>query len=149
MMASRLGKSLVIAFVCYATASALAQTSSSALSTPSASATTLDTGSAKGSTPSSKKADRELARRVRKALAKSGMVMLDVTVRARNGVVVLSGSVPTNAFVEQAETISSSVEGVISVDNRLSVRIDPRLLNGQSAGTGIPGKPIASARKTD
>jgi len=77
------------------------------------------------------------------------MVMVDLTVHARNGVITLTGSVPTDALVQQAKVVSSGVEGVASVDNRLIVRIDPRLLNGQSAGTGISVKPITSARKSD
>jgi hyperosmotically inducible periplasmic protein len=77
------------------------------------------------------------------------MVMVDLTVRARSGVITLIGSVPTDALVEQAKAVSAAVDGVTSVDNRLIVRIDPRLLNGQSAGTGISGKPITSARKSE
>ena len=144
MKATRFGQLLIVAFACYTTAAAFAQPSTPDSSTPSSAVRPKSNSKAPTAQTIS---DRELAKRVRKALARSGMVMVDLTVRARSGVITLIGSVPTEAFLEQAKTVSSAVDGVTSVDNRLIVRIDPRLLNGQSAGTGIPGKPITSAGK--
>jgi osmotically-inducible protein OsmY len=97
----------------------------------------------------SKAADRTLAKRVRHALAKSGMVMIDMKVQAKDGVVFLIGSVPSSALVAQAEHVAANVSGVSSVTNRLTVRIDPRTFNGTGAGTGVPAQPVASARKPE
>lgn len=97
--------------------------------------------------PGSKAADRALAKQVRHALAKSGMVMIDMKVQAKDGAVSLIGSVPTDALVAQAEHVAASVSGVMSVTNRLAVRIDPRLFDRSGAGIIVPAQPVASARK--
>lgn len=97
----------------------------------------------------SKAADRALAKRVRRALAKSGMVMIDMKVEAKDGVVFLIGSVPSSALVAQAERVAANVSGVSSVTNRLIIRIDPRTFNGTGAGTGGPAQPVASARRPE
>jgi hyperosmotically inducible periplasmic protein len=149
MKSIRLGSLLIVAYVCCATAPAVAQSSSpdsSASSVSSSTGVSSKSGAETSSAPAA--SDHELAKRVRRALSRSGMVMVDITVRAKNGVVTLIGSVPTDSLVQHARAVTSAVDGVASVDNRLIVRIDPRLLNGQSAGTGIPGKPITSARKS-
>lgn len=97
--------------------------------TASASAAQSITGAA---APASKASNRALAKRVRRALAKtSGMVLTDISVRAKDGAVTLVGSVPSAALIEQAAQVASSVDGVSSVTNRLSVRIDPRSFNGR------------------
>ncbi|WP_206003242.1 BON domain-containing protein, partial [Paraburkholderia polaris] len=90
------------------------------------------TGAAASASKASKAMDRALAKRVRRALAKtSGMVLTNISVRARDGAVTLVGSVPSAALVGQAAQVAGSVDGVSSVTNRLSVRIDPRSFNGR------------------
>ncbi|CAB3741492.1 BON domain-containing protein [Paraburkholderia rhynchosiae] len=107
-------KALGIA-LCLATASsAYAQSSDAA---PSA---TTDTATSR--TKTVKKADRKLGLDVRKALAKAqGFDVSHVYVRARGGAVTLSGSVPDNAQIPQAEDVAKNVAGVTSVSNKLTV----------------------------
>lgn len=149
MKSTKLGQLIIVAYVCCTTAPVFAQPSSPDIAASSTTSTAVGPKSSAKTSSTPTVSDRELAKRVRRALSRSGMVMVDLTVRARGGVITLIGSVPTDTLMAQAKAVSSSVDGVTSVDNRLIVRIDPRLLNGQSAGTGITGKPITSARKSE
>lgn len=79
------------------------------------------TMSAAPSAQSTKKADRSLGLAVRKALAKSVDVS-SIAVRARGGVVTLTGSVPDASQIEKAGTAAQGVSGVTSVNNKLSVQ---------------------------
>jgi hyperosmotically inducible periplasmic protein len=86
-----------------------AAASKSAASTPSAA-------------PATRAANRQLARNVRRALTKAGDIQMEtVTVRAKNGVVTLSGSVPEDGQIGRAGDLAKQVQGVVSVRNRLIV----------------------------
>jgi hyperosmotically inducible periplasmic protein len=67
-------------------------------------------------------ADRALGKSVRHALARAqGFDVSGVFVRARGGVVTLSGTVRSGEQIQQAEEIARSVQGVTSVTNRLAL----------------------------
>ncbi len=71
---------------------------------------------------SQKQADRALSHSVRRALAKTpGFDVSGVFVRARGGVVTLSGTVRNGDQLRQAEEVTRSVQGVSSVSNRLTL----------------------------
>jgi osmotically-inducible protein OsmY len=70
-------------------------------------------------------ANRQLARDVRRALRSArsqGLRASNVTVRANNGVVTLTGSVPTAEQVDLATNVARRVPGVASVTSRVAVR---------------------------
>lgn len=68
------------------------------------------------------KADRALGRAVRRALSKTnGFDVSNVFVRARGGAVTLSGSVRSGDQIHQAEDVAKSVQGVTSVNNKLTL----------------------------
>lgn len=68
-----------------------------------------------------RQADRQLAKQVRHVLAKTkGLVSVNLTVRAKRGVVTLRGSVPDNKQVALAGQVAGGVNGVQSVDNQLT-----------------------------
>jgi osmotically-inducible protein OsmY len=67
-----------------------------------------------------KKADHALGLAVRKALSKSNIDVSSVDVRARDGVVTLTGKVPEADQIEKAGTVAQGVAGVTSVTNKLS-----------------------------
>ena len=80
----------------------------------------------------SKTADRGLKKRVKRALAKSpGMVLTDMTIKAKGGVITLTGSVPSAPLVSQASEVAAGVGGVTAVANHLSVQLDPIRLDGR------------------
>lgn len=67
--------------------------------------------------------DRVIARNVRKAISNSrGVNMTALTVRVKNGVVTLAGSVPANDEVIRAADAAKSVSGVVAVRNKLTVQ---------------------------
>jgi hyperosmotically inducible periplasmic protein len=67
-------------------------------------------------------ADKTLARDVRKALSKTpNFNVSDVFVKARGGVVTLSGNVPDGPQIQQAAEVAMGVPGVKSVSNHLTV----------------------------
>lgn len=69
-------------------------------------------------------ADRALQKNVRRALAKTrGLEVINITVRARNGDVVLEGSVPEQSEIELATRAAQGVPGVNSVKNALIIHI--------------------------
>ncbi|MBN3751736.1 BON domain-containing protein [Paraburkholderia sp. Tr-20389] len=64
--------------------------------------------------------DKQLARDVRKALSKAPHFNVsNVFVKARGGVVTLSGSVSDGAQIQQATEVTMGVPGVTSVSNHL------------------------------
>lgn len=68
-------------------------------------------------------ADRKLGYTVRQALAKTeGLDTQNIQVRARNGKVVLHGTVPERNQVDRASDVAKGVAGVTSVKNHLSIR---------------------------
>jgi hyperosmotically inducible protein len=67
-------------------------------------------------------ADKKLAHDVRKALSKApNFNVSDVFVKARGGVVTLSGSVSEGPQIEQAAEVAKGVPGVTSVGNYLTL----------------------------
>lgn len=67
-------------------------------------------------------ADKTLARDVRKALSKApNFNVSNVFVKARGGVVTLSGSVPDGHQIQQATEVAMGVPGVTSVSNHLTL----------------------------
>ncbi|MFM0336286.1 BON domain-containing protein [Paraburkholderia fungorum] len=90
----------------------------------SSGAVAVDAGSASSanSAKAIRAANRKLAKSVRTAMAKAkGIDMTQLFVYAKGGVVTLSGSVPKSDQVARAGDVARSVQGVSSVDNRLSV----------------------------
>ncbi|CAD6518790.1 hypothetical protein LMG27952_01062 [Paraburkholderia hiiakae] len=70
-----------------------------------------------------KAANRALSRKVRSALAKDKKIdVARITVRVRDGAVVLQGSVPEQAQIEHATEVATGVQGVTSVKNALTIR---------------------------
>lgn len=74
------------------------------------------------SAKSVKKVDRSLGLAVRKALSKGNIDVSSVAVRARGGVVTLTGSVPEGDQIEKAGTVAQGVDGVTSVSNKLTLQ---------------------------
>ncbi|MBC8742924.1 BON domain-containing protein [Paraburkholderia sp. UCT31] len=67
-------------------------------------------------------ADKKLARDVRKALSKApNFNVSNVFVKARGGVVTLSGSVSDGPQIQQAAEVAKGVPGVTSVTNHLTL----------------------------
>jgi hyperosmotically inducible protein len=72
-------------------------------------------------------ANRQLVKDVRRALRKAshrGLRPSNITVRANDGVVSLTGSVPAAEQIDLAINVAKEVPGVQSVNNRLVVRKD-------------------------
>jgi osmotically-inducible protein OsmY len=81
-----------------------------------------------------KAANRQLARDVRLALRKAknqGLRYSNISVRANNGAVSLTGSVPDADQIELAKSVAKSVPGVESVNSRLIVRREMSGFDGQ------------------
>lgn len=69
--------------------------------------------------------NRQLAKDVRKALKTAGGIsMAALTVRVKNGVVTLAGSVPANAEAAKAAEVAKGVPGVVSVRNKLTLQTE-------------------------
>lgn len=67
-------------------------------------------------------ADRSLQKSVRRALAMTrGLSVINITVRARNGEVLLEGSVPEQSEIELATRVAQGVQGVSSVRSALII----------------------------
>ncbi|HKR38303.1 MAG TPA: BON domain-containing protein [Paraburkholderia sp.] len=67
-----------------------------------------------------KAADRALSREVRAALAKEkGISLANITVRAKDGAVILQGTVPEQSQIDGATNVAKGVAGVTSVKNAL------------------------------
>ena len=88
-----------------------------------------DAAASNGASPASnakqmRAADRALQKSVRRTLAKTkGLNVINITVRARNGDVVLEGSVPEQLEIDQATRTAEGVPGVNSVKNALIIHI--------------------------
>ncbi|SIT42834.1 Transport-associated [Paraburkholderia ribeironis] len=81
-----------------------------------------DTASPAASTKAGKRANSQLGRKVRGALAKEqGLDVANIAVRAHGGAVILTGTVPDEGQIEAAETAAKGVVGVKSVSNKLTV----------------------------
>ncbi len=67
--------------------------------------------------------DAAITAKVKTAIiGEPGLKALQINVDTANGVVVLSGAVDSPTSVDRATQIAQAVEGVKSVDNRLTVR---------------------------
>lgn len=76
-----------------------------------------------GTQKSTRKGDRKLSSDVRRTLSKTkGVVVTNIFVRARNGAITLTGSVPDSAQIGKAEETARGVPGVASVTNRLALK---------------------------
>ncbi|CAB3753626.1 BON domain-containing protein [Paraburkholderia solisilvae] len=116
MNAIDLLKVMVVAGCVALTSSAWSQSSDSMGTTDSATTTT--------DAKAMKKADRKLAHDVRRAMAKAqGFDVSNVFVRARSGVVTLTGTVPEGDQIAQAGEIAKGVAGVKSVANRVTLGV--------------------------
>ncbi|MFM0169959.1 BON domain-containing protein [Paraburkholderia sediminicola] len=74
------------------------------------------------SAKATKKANSQLGRKVRGALAKTqGVDVSNIAVRARGGAVTLTGSVPDQGQIDAAGQAAKGVAGVTSVSNKLTV----------------------------
>jgi osmotically-inducible protein OsmY len=70
-------------------------------------------------------ADKQLAKDVRRAIRKAGGVdMAAITVRVKNGVVTLAGSVPAAIEASKAAEVTKGVSGVVDVRNKLTVQTE-------------------------
>jgi hypothetical protein len=68
-------------------------------------------------------ANRALSRKVRAALARDkGIAAANITVRAKDGAVILQGSVPEQSQIDRATEVAKGVSGVTSVKNALTIR---------------------------
>ncbi|SAK82166.1 transport-associated protein [Caballeronia arationis] len=102
--------------MCVAVASSAYAQSSDAMATTDSAAT------AKAEKNATKKTDRKLGNDVRKALSKAqGFDVSNVFVKARNGAVTLTGSVPDGSQISQAEEVAKGVAGVKSVSNKITL----------------------------
>jgi osmotically-inducible protein OsmY len=100
----------------------VAMASSAYAQTSDATATADSAASAKAAKNATKKTDRKLGLDVRRALSKAqGFDVSNVFVKARNGAVVLTGTVPEGNQIGQAEEIAKAVPGVKSVSNKISL----------------------------
>jgi hyperosmotically inducible periplasmic protein len=118
----RFGRSLAVAALFAAALQVHAQESGSASSATDAMSSGAGLSANAGVGVSSKSADRALRRRVLNALAKSkGLRASGITVRAKDGAVVLEGWVPEVAQIEQATRVAQTVPGVTAVKNTLTL----------------------------
>ncbi|WP_322028500.1 BON domain-containing protein [Paraburkholderia sp. J76] len=77
----------------------------------------------KAQTKQAKAANRALSRKVRSALARDKKIdVARITVRARDGAIVLQGSVPEQSQIQHATEVATGVQGVTSVKNALTLR---------------------------
>ena len=75
------------------------------------------------SAQSSKKANSQLGRKVRSALAKTqGLDVSAIAVRARGGAITLTGTAPDNDQIQKAGEVAKGVAGVTSVSNKINVQ---------------------------
>jgi hyperosmotically inducible periplasmic protein len=81
-----------------------------------------DTAAPALNTKAVKKADRKLARDVRRALSQArGFDGSNVFVRARSAAVTLTGTVLQNTQITQATAVAKGVPGVKSVSNKITL----------------------------
>jgi osmotically-inducible protein OsmY len=72
--------------------------------------------------PTGRQADRALRRKVYAAIGKDKSINAgDISVRAKNGAVTLTGTVTESAQIGKVEEMAKSVPGVTSVTNKLTV----------------------------
>jgi osmotically-inducible protein OsmY len=109
-------------FQVYAQDAASAAPAAPAASGPTAAAQHNVTQS-KAALKQARAANRALGRKVRSALAKDRNISVsNITVRAKDGAVILQGTVPEQSQIERAGDVAKGVEGVTSVRNALTIR---------------------------
>lgn len=116
-------KTQLVALV-IATLAAAASTSAWSQNAPSAPAGTqaASAEAPAAAAPTGRQADRALRRKVYAAIGKDKSINAgNISVRAKNGAVSLSGTVAETAQVGKVEEIAKSVAGVTSVTNKLTV----------------------------
>lgn len=95
---------------------------------PAATASATDTAKSnvkqsKAELKKARAANRALSRKVRAALAKDKNISVaNITVRAKDGAVILQGTVPEQGQVDHATDVAKGVAGVTSVKNALTIR---------------------------
>jgi|GEM_PF-254285 len=95
---------------------------------PAATAPATDTAKAnvkqsKAELKKARAANRALSRKVRAALAKDKNISVaNITVRAKDGAIILQGTVPEQGQVDHAAEVAKGVAGVTSVKNALTIR---------------------------
>ena len=68
-------------------------------------------------------ADPSITAKIKAAYLKEpGLKSMDIHVETNNGIAILTGTVDSQATIDRAQQLASSVEGVKSVDNRLTVK---------------------------
>jgi hyperosmotically inducible periplasmic protein len=118
----RFSRALALVALVSAVVQVHAQGSASASLATSASSATDAVSASAGAVAPSKSADRALRRRVLNALAKvKGLRASGITVRAKDGAVILEGWVPEVAQIDQATRATQAVPGVMSVKNALTL----------------------------
>jgi len=106
----------IAALVALVSTSASAQPQGAASAQAGAQASTM-------SAPTGKQADRALRRKVYAAIGKEKAIDAgNISVRAKNGAVTLTGTVSDTAQVGKVEEIAKGVPGVTSVTNKLTVQ---------------------------
>jgi hyperosmotically inducible protein len=86
------------------------------------------TGSAKAASAEvdakgAKRANRELARQVRAAIAKEKSIdAANISVKAKGGAVTLYGTVPAASQIDSAAAVAKTVPGVTSVKNQIAIQ---------------------------
>ncbi|RAR51864.1 BON domain-containing protein [Paraburkholderia unamae] len=108
-----------------------AQDAASAPAAPAAAATASgptaaaqhDVNQSKAALKQARAANRALGRKVRSALARDKQISVsNITVRAKDGAVILQGTVPEQSQVDRATDVAKGVQGVTSVRNALTIR---------------------------
>ena len=84
-------------------------------------------GTEDSTAPQEQMSDSELAKKVEKALKNEAQLKnLDIDVEVNNGVVTLSGDAKDVRFQGRAAKVASSVKGVKSVQNKLTIGDKPK-----------------------
>lgn len=105
----------------YSQASSTERSSGPATATV-ASQTDMAPSDAKATKKAEKNTNRALQNDVRRALSRTkGLNMADVTVQARDGEVVLRGSMQSQPQADQAVEVAKGVKGVTSVRNQIKI----------------------------
>ena len=111
----------IAALVALVSTSASAQPQGAASAQAGALASTMPAPAS--AAPTGKQADRALRRKVYAAIGKEKAIDAgNISVRAKNGAVTLTGTVSDTAQVGKVEEIAKGVPGVTSVTNKLTVQ---------------------------
>ncbi|HKT96003.1 MAG TPA: BON domain-containing protein [Paraburkholderia sp.] len=107
----------------YAQDAASAPAAAPAATAPATDAAKANVKQSKAELKKARAANRALSRKVRSALAKDKNISVaNITVRAKDGAIVLQGTVPEQGQVDHATDVAKGVAGVTSVKNALTIR---------------------------